>query len=88
MCQLKLMPKVPFTHQTSVIDRILTDQHMLSHMRQLKRLNYMGIALSVFAVINVMGKMLDQIMWCRRAEREILGNAIGLISCAGAAAIE
>lgn len=49
---------MPFTHQTSVIDRIVTDQRIFSDIRLLKRLNYIGITLSVFAAINVIGKML------------------------------
>ena len=59
--QEKLTPKVPFTHQTSVIDRIVTDQKIFSDIRLLQRLNYIGIALSMFAVINVIGKMLDRL---------------------------
>ena len=57
--QEKLNPKVPLVHQTSVIDRIVTDQRIFSEIRLLKTLNYIGIALSTFAVINVTGRFLD-----------------------------
>jgi hypothetical protein len=56
--QEKLQPKVPLVHQTSVIDRIVTDQRIFSEIRMLKTLNYIGIGLSMFAAINVIGKML------------------------------
>ena len=56
--QEKLTPKIPLTHQQSVIDRIVTDQKIFSDITLLKKLNYIGIALSLFAAINVAGKIL------------------------------
>jgi hypothetical protein len=41
-----------------VIDRIVTDQKIFSDITLLKKLNYIGIALSLFAAINVIGKIL------------------------------
>jgi len=37
---------------------MLADQEIFSIIRTLKRLNYIGIGLSLFAVINVVGKIL------------------------------
>ena len=56
--QEKLQPKIPLSHQQSVIDRIVTDQKIFSDITLLKKLNYIGIALSLFAAINVIGKIL------------------------------
>lgn len=56
--QEKLKQTVPISHQTSVIDRIITDQRIFDSIRTLKVLNYIGISLSMFAVVNVLGKML------------------------------
>jgi hypothetical protein len=56
--QEKILQQVPLVHQSSVIDRIMTDQEIFSNIRTLKRLNYIGIGLSLFAVINVVGKIL------------------------------
>jgi hypothetical protein len=56
--QEKLNPKVPLVHQASVINRIVTDQRIFSDISLLKRLNYIGIAMGLFALINVVGKML------------------------------
>lgn len=57
--QEKLNPKVPLVHQTSMIDRIVTDQRIFSEISLLKRLNYIGIVLSIFAVINVLGRFFN-----------------------------
>lgn len=57
--QEKLNSKVPLVHQTSMIDRIVTDQRIFSEIRLLKTLNYIGIVLSTFAVINVTGRFLN-----------------------------
>jgi len=56
--QEKSKPIMPLVHQTSVIDRITTDRKIFDSIQTLKRLNYIGITLSMFAVINVVGKML------------------------------
>ena len=56
--QEKAQPKIPLTHQVSVLDRIVTDQKIFSDIRLLKKLNYIGIGLSIFAAINVIGKIL------------------------------
>jgi hypothetical protein len=56
--QEKAQPKIPLTHQVSVLDRIVTDQKIFSDISMLKKLNYIGIALSIFAAINVVGKIL------------------------------
>jgi len=56
--QEKVKPIMPLVHQTSVIDRITTDRKIFDSIETLKRLNYIGITLSVFAVINVLGKIL------------------------------
>ncbi len=49
---------VPKLHQISILDRMATDRFIFSEMKQLKILNIIGIIISSFALINVMGKIL------------------------------
>lgn len=55
--QEKLFQKLPFAHQTSILDRIETDDKIFKEMSLLKRLNYIGIGVSIFALINVVIKV-------------------------------
>lgn len=48
--------KIPFLHQTSILNRIETDRKIFKDIEYLKRLNYIGIVLSMFAVVNVLLK--------------------------------
>lgn len=50
---------IPAMHQTSILDRIATDQKIFDSIKQLKYLNYIGITLGTFAVINVLLKLLN-----------------------------
>ena len=43
---------IPLIHQRSIVDRIATDAKIFEDMRILKILNYVGIAVSGFAIIN------------------------------------
>lgn len=54
----KTMVGVPILHQISILERINTDRKIFTEMKSLKTLNYIGIGLSVFAVINVLSKLL------------------------------
>lgn len=45
---------IPQLHQISILDRIGTDKRIFDTMIQLKKLNYVGIGLSIFAVLNVL----------------------------------
>jgi len=54
----KTLIGVPMLHQISILERISTDRKIFGEMKVLKTLNYIGIALSVFAAINVLGKLL------------------------------
>lgn len=56
--QEKLIQKVPFAHQTSILDRIETDDKIFKEMSLLKKLNYIGIGVSLFALLNVVLKVL------------------------------
>lgn len=49
---------IPHLHQISILDRIATDQKIFRTLEGLKRLNYLGIILSTFAALNVIGKLL------------------------------
>lgn len=49
---------LPILHQRSVLGRIQTDNKIFSQIDTLKRLNYIGIVLSLFAFINVIVKLL------------------------------
>lgn len=51
--------KIPFLHQTSIINRIETDRKIFQEINLLKKLNYIGIFLSLFAVVNVVLKTLS-----------------------------
>ena len=54
----KTLIGVPMLHQISILERINTDRKIFGEMKALKTLNYVGIVLSVFAVINVLSKLL------------------------------
>ena len=43
---------IPLIHQRSITDRIATDAKIFEDMRLLKILNYIGIGISGFAIIN------------------------------------
>jgi hypothetical protein len=47
---------VPSLHQVSILDRIATDQKIFQEIKHLKTLNYIGISVSIFALINVVFK--------------------------------
>jgi hypothetical protein len=57
--QAKLIQKIPMAHQTSIIDRIATDRIVRKDIEYLKTLNYIGIFLSLFALINVLLKAFE-----------------------------
>jgi hypothetical protein len=48
---------IPQLHQISILDRMGTDKRIFDTMKQLRILNIIGILLSAFAVINVIGKI-------------------------------
>jgi len=48
---------IPQLHQISILDRMGTDKKIFDTMKQLRVLNVIGILLSAFAVINVLGKV-------------------------------
>jgi len=48
---------VPQLHQISILDRIGTDRRIFSAMKRLEIMNIIGIFLSTFALINVIGKI-------------------------------
>lgn len=48
---------VPQLHQISILERISTDKKIFQEMKVLKILNYVGIVISSFALINVLGKI-------------------------------
>jgi hypothetical protein len=50
-------PNLPRYHQASILDRISMDNKVNEQIGQIKKLNYIGIGLSIFAVLNVIGKM-------------------------------
>lgn len=54
--QIKPKSKLPSIHQNSIINRIETDKEIFKNISLLKKLNYIGITLSLFAVINVLLK--------------------------------
>ena len=49
---------LPMLHQISILERIATDTKIFKDIKHLKTLNIIGIALSVFAAINVIGKLM------------------------------
>lgn len=49
---------IPMLHQISILDRIATDKKMFDSIKTLRTLNFVGIALSTFAAINVLAKLL------------------------------
>jgi hypothetical protein len=55
--QEKTKTKIPRLHQSSIINRIATDQRIFKEIGILKKLNYIGIGLSLFALINVLLKL-------------------------------
>lgn len=61
--QAKSTQKVPKAHQISIIDRINTDQKILSKLRYCIILNYWGIGLSSFALIAVIHQILRWWIW-------------------------
>jgi len=50
-------PNLPRYHQASILDRISMDNRINEQINKIKTLNYIGIGLSIFAVLNVIGKM-------------------------------
>lgn len=50
--QQKQSASLPLLHQRSIVDRITTDTHIFTQIKELRWLNYAGIALSAFAVLN------------------------------------
>ena len=48
----KLTNNIPVVHQRSITDRIATDAKIFEDMRVLKILNYIGIGISGFAIVN------------------------------------
>jgi len=50
--QQKLAAALPLLHQRSIVDRIATDTNIFTQIKELRWLNYVGITLSAFAVIN------------------------------------
>lgn len=54
----KTNQKVPMLHQNSILDRINTDRKIFDNIEYLKKLNYIGIGLSIFAVIAVINQFL------------------------------
>lgn len=50
---------IPQLHQISILERIATDKKMGEEILELKKLNYVGIGLSIFALVNVLLKMFD-----------------------------
>lgn len=55
--QQKKIQIAGYQHQMSIIDRIEMDKKINNDIQILKTLNYVGIVLSLFAVINVVGKI-------------------------------
>lgn len=55
--QEKLNSKVPYFHQKSILDRIDMDNKINKNISLLKKLNYIGIGLSLFAVIAVVNQI-------------------------------
>lgn len=51
------LPRVTFMHQESIINRIKMDEQIFKSIKHLKTLNYIGISLSVFAVIAVINQI-------------------------------
>lgn len=43
---------IPFLHQISIVDRMATDTKIFRQIQFLRILNYIGISLSIFSVIN------------------------------------
>jgi len=50
---------IPSLHQVSILDRIATDQKIFQEVKQLKMLNFIGIGVSIFALINVLLKVFE-----------------------------
>lgn len=50
---------IPSLHQVSILDRIATDQKIFEEVKHLKYLNYIGISVSIFALINVLLKVFN-----------------------------
>lgn len=49
----------PHLHQISILERIATDKQLFDDMKVIKKLNYLGIGLSLFAVINVIANWIN-----------------------------
>lgn len=50
---------IPSLHQVSILDRMATDQKIFQEVKQLKMLNFIGIGVSIFALVNVLLKVFD-----------------------------
>lgn len=51
------LPRVTFMHEESIINRIQTDEQIFKSIKLLKKLNYIGIGLSSFALIAVINQI-------------------------------
>lgn len=56
--QQKKLQSASYLHQKSIIERIETDKKIKEDIEYLKTLNYIGIALGAFAMLNVFLKMI------------------------------
>lgn len=54
---------IPSLHQISILDRMETDRRIFSTLDKLRHLNYIGIVLSTFALLNVLAKILFPNIW-------------------------
>jgi hypothetical protein len=59
----KFKQSVPRIFQQSIIDRVETDSKIFKEIETLKKLNYIGIILSLFALINVLSKIVSVIFF-------------------------
>lgn len=55
----KRKQSVPVLHQESIIERIQTDEKIFKSIDYLTKLNYVGIVLGIFALINVVVKIVQ-----------------------------
>ena len=55
--QQKKVQVASYQHQMSIVERMETDRKMQSDIEYLKTLNYIGITLSMFALLNVVAKV-------------------------------
>lgn len=56
--QQKKLQSASYHHQKSIIERIETDRKISDDIQYLKILNYIGIAFSLFAMLNVVAKLM------------------------------